>query len=548
MKAGPTRREVVGLAALAAASALAGRGAQAQAAAGASGPRVALVIGNAAYPGAPLANAGNDARAMSAVLSALGFEVIEAHDASQGQMVQALQAVRRRLQGRQGIGLLYYAGHGLQLDWRNFMLPVDARPARAADVPRLALDVQTVLDAYRDAGTRMNIVVLDACRDNPFAHTASARGLAPLDAPPGTFLAYATAPGNVAEDGTLASGHGLYTGFLVKELQTRQAPIEDVFKRVRLQVRRTSQGRQVPWESTSLEEDFVFGGRAPPPALSPDEREATFRVEKADWDLVRVTQSPAAFYDYLQRYPGGWFAENALFRLDRLQPPLVLAQPGPLLTTLAAPGANRWALGDTLTWVDVDPATGAVRAEVQERVTALEGERVIINGGEIVRDQQGALHRSPLGRAEPAMMQAPADIALGKRWRSAFELQPPQGGRWQGFYEARVTALEDLDLPAGRWRAFRVELRGEVQRPEGPLTLDETLWLDPATMHRVRHDLRWRDGTRPFNPVSLRLLRAPRRDGGLPAAPGPAAPAPPAPPPPPPPPPPAPAPPREPTY
>lgn len=539
MKTGPSRRDVVGLAAL---SALAPRLAQAQAKADAGSARVALVIGNAAYPGAPLANAGNDARAMAAVLAALGFEVIQTRDATQGQMVQALDAVRRRLQGRQGIGLLYYAGHGLQLDWRNFMLPVDAKPVRAADVPRLALDVQTVLDAYRDAGTRMNIVVLDACRDNPFAHTASARGLAPLDAPPGTFLAYATAPGNVAEDGTLASGHGLYTGFLVQELRARQTRIEDVFKRVRLQVRRSSQGRQVPWESTSLEEDFVFGGSAPPPALSAPERNAAFQVEKADWETVRQTQDAAALYDYLQRYPSGWFAENAQFRLDRLQPPQVLSQPGPQLSTLAAPGANRWAVGDTLDWVAVDPTTGAALPPVQERVTALAGDRVIINGGEIVRDQQGALHLSPLGRADPALMQAPADIALGKHWRSAFELQPPQGGRWQGFYEARVTALEDIDLPAGRWRAFRVELRGEVQRPEGPLTLDETLWLDPVTLHRVRHDQRWREGSRPFNPVSLRLLRAPRRDGG--AAPPVMTPVPPPPPPPAPPPPPS----HEPTY
>ncbi|MDP2008069.1 MAG: caspase family protein [Rubrivivax sp.] len=505
-------------------------------AAGATVPRVALVIGNAAYRAAPLANAGNDARAMAAVLAGLGFEVIEARDASKAQMAQALEAARRRLQGRQGIGLLYYAGHGLQLDWRNFLLPVDATPASAAEVPGLALDVQAVLDAWRGAGTRMNIVVLDACRDNPFAHTASARGLAPLDAPPGSFLAYATAPGNVAEDGTLASGHGLYTGFLLQELQNRRAPIEDIFKRVRLQVRRNSQGRQVPWESTSLEEDFLLGGTPAPAPLAPSAREAAFKIEKADWDRVRVTQSPAAFYDYLQRYPSGWFAENAMFRLDRLQAPQVLPQPGPQFVALAAPGANRWAVGDTLAWAVVDPATGAVLREVQERVTALDGDRVILNGGETVRDQMGALHQSPLGRADPAMMLAPADIALGKRWRSAFELQPPQGGRWQAWYEARVTALETLDLPAGRWPAFRVELSGEVQRPEGPLRLAETLWLDPATLHRVRHDTRWMDGSQPFQHLSLRLLRAPAR-AAAPATvapipvPAPAAPPPPSPPP-----------------
>lgn len=493
-------------------------------------PRVALVIGNAAYASAPLANAGNDARAMAAVLAEQGFEVIEAQDATQRQMFQALDLARQRLQGRQGVGLLYYAGHGLQLDWRNFLLPVDARPARAADVPGQALDVQTVLDAWRDAGTGTNIVVLDACRDNPFAHTASARGLAPLDAPPGSFLAYATAPGHVAEDGTLDSGHGLYTGFLLQELRQRRAAIEDIFKRVRLQVRRSSQGRQVPWESTSLEEDFVLGPTeglpAPNPRLSAAERGAAFGVEKADWDRVRVTQDAGAFFEYLQRYPSGWFAENAMYRLDRLQAPRVLPQPGPQGVAAPPPGARRWALGDTLDWVLVDPDSGAVRQELRERVTALDGERVLINGGETVRDQLGALHQSPLGRFDPAWLQAPADIALGKRWRSAFELQPPQGGPWRAWYEARVSALEWLELPAGRWRAWRVDVRGQAQRPEGPLSLTETLWLDPATLHRVRHDLRWMDGERPLRAQSLRLARAPYRSEPAPPSPPPASPPP----------------------
>ncbi|MGE0675200.1 MAG: caspase family protein [Methylibium sp.] len=250
--------------------------------------RVALVIGNAAYPGpAALVNPVNDARAMSATLKTLGFTVVDLKDASLSQMSQAVAQVRQSLAGKKGIGVLYYAGHGLQVDFRNFMVPVDAQLGSAADVPRQTVDVSQVIDAFREAGNRMNILVLDACRDNPFSDKASAKGLAPLDAPSGTFLAYATAPGNVAADGDPGSTNGLYTGYLVKELQKPATKIEDVFKRVRLQVRQHSKGRQIPWESTSLEEDFYFN----------DGAKYTFRTE----DLQRVAAQAQARADELSK-------------------------------------------------------------------------------------------------------------------------------------------------------------------------------------------------------------------------------------------------------
>jgi hypothetical protein len=236
--------------------------------------RIALVIGNSAYPGqAALANPANDAAAMSAALKTLGFSVVELKDGSRAQMTQAIASVRDSLRGKQAVGMLYYAGHGLQLDWRNYMVPVDARMTAAAEVPAQAVDVDAVMTAFKAAGNRMNIVVLDACRDNPVAGTGSGKGLAQVDAPAGTFMAYATAPGNVAEDG--AGSNGLYTSYLVQELAKPAAKIEDVFKRVRLQVRQKSQGRQIPWESTSLEEDFFFN----------DGVKFTFRPE----DLQRLT-------------------------------------------------------------------------------------------------------------------------------------------------------------------------------------------------------------------------------------------------------------------
>lgn len=243
--------------------------------------RIALVIGNAAYAGAAaLVNPTNDAVAMGATLKTLGFDVVELKDGSHVQMRDAVAKVRERLQGKQGIGMLYYAGHGLQVDFRNYMVPVDAKLTSASDVATQTVDVGSVIDAFKAAGNRMNILVLDACRDNPFAGKGAAKGLAPLDAPSGTFMAYATAPGNVAEDGEALAGNGLYTGFLVRELQKPATRIEDVFKRVRLQVRQHSNGRQIPWESTSLEDDFFFN----------DGVKYTFRAE----DLQRLAAAAQA--------------------------------------------------------------------------------------------------------------------------------------------------------------------------------------------------------------------------------------------------------------
>ena len=220
--------------------------------------RIALVIGNAAYKHVPaLGNSGNDAKSMAFLLGRLGFKVQEVVDGDRASMLRAIEQMRGQLKGKQAVAMLYYAGHGLQLDWRNYMVPVDAKLGKADDVPIQTVDIQEVLRAFKSAATRMNIIVLDACRDNPFPSTTSSKGLAPFDAPPGTFLAFATAPGNVAEDGDEASGNGLFTEFLIKELQ-RPTSIENVFKRVRLQVRQRSQGRQIPWDSSSLEEEFAF--------------------------------------------------------------------------------------------------------------------------------------------------------------------------------------------------------------------------------------------------------------------------------------------------
>jgi tetratricopeptide (TPR) repeat protein len=225
-------------------------------------PRHALVIGNATYATAPLVNSANDAAAVAKVLEKAGFKVELRLNASQKQMQDAVTTFGDRLRAG-GAGLFYFAGHGVQIKGRNFMLPVGTDIKREDEVPYKAVDVQQVLDKMDTAKNRINLVVLDACRDNPFARStrSSGGGLSQVDAPIGSLIAFATAPGSVASDGT--STNGLYTQHLLANIERPGTPIEEVFKRVRLGVRLDSNGTQVPWESTSLEGDFYFFPAAP---------------------------------------------------------------------------------------------------------------------------------------------------------------------------------------------------------------------------------------------------------------------------------------------
>jgi uncharacterized caspase-like protein len=252
--------------------------------------RRALVIGNSAYGFSPLKNPANDARAISAALKATGFDVTAALDFTRTQMLEAIAAYSQALARDKAIGLFYFAGHGVQLAWRNYLLPTDAKVERIEQIQASCVDVNSVIDGIAKAQNPMNVVILDACRENPFGSDfrVEQKGLSQLDAPPGTLLAYATSPGNVASDG--AGENGLYTENLLKEIRTPEAKIEDVFKRVRLAVRRRSNGQQIPWESTSLEEDFWF---IPPRELkrrAEEEMEREFQRQHALWEKVQAAE------------------------------------------------------------------------------------------------------------------------------------------------------------------------------------------------------------------------------------------------------------------
>jgi uncharacterized caspase-like protein len=173
-------------------------------------------------------------------------------------MDESLEEFGRRLR-RGGVGLFYFAGHGVQMNGANYLLPVGARIRKESDVRYEALSAERVLDEMAEANNGLNIVLLDACRDNPFARSfrSTTRGLAIIgQVPRGAFISYATAPGDVARDGD--GRNSPYTESLLEYMQIPGIPIETVFKRVRLKLDRETGGKQVPWESSSLKGDFYF--------------------------------------------------------------------------------------------------------------------------------------------------------------------------------------------------------------------------------------------------------------------------------------------------
>ena len=230
---------------------------------GAQQRRTALVIGNAHYEIAPLRNPVNDATDVAAMLQRLGFEVILLRDAKLRAIEEAIETFSQKLR-RSNVGLFYFAGHGVQVAGENFLVPLGARISREQDVRFEAVHVGRVLGGMEDAGNDVNIVVLDACRDNPFARSfrsGAQRGLAISQAVRGSLIAYATAPGKTAADG--ASRNGIYTQHLLQHIATPGLKVEDVFKKVRLGVEDSTQGQQTPWETTSLRGDFYFASTGP---------------------------------------------------------------------------------------------------------------------------------------------------------------------------------------------------------------------------------------------------------------------------------------------
>jgi TonB family protein len=226
---------------------------------GVIGKRIALVVGNANYKVRPLKNPRNDADDVSRSLKATGFEVIDVRDATLPQMRSAVRQFGDRLVNND-VGLVYYSGHGVEVKGRNYFIPVTADIQREDEIADQGLDVSLILEKMSTAGKGVNILIVDACRDDPFGRSfrSSSRGLANMDAPRGTIIAYATSPGKVASDGDPRERNSPYTKHLVKAMQSPNKPIEQVFKEVRRAVQDETKNQQTPWENTSLSGDFFF--------------------------------------------------------------------------------------------------------------------------------------------------------------------------------------------------------------------------------------------------------------------------------------------------
>jgi hypothetical protein len=223
------------------------------------GKRIALVIGNAKYLSSPLRNPINDANDISVALKQSGFEVIDVRDAKLQQMRSAVRSFGDRLINSD-VGLVYFSGHGIESKGRNYFIPVDADIQRDDEIADQGLDVSLILEKMTTAGKGVNILIVDACRNDPFSRSfrSTSKGLAAMDAPKGTIIAYSTSPGKVASDGDPKGRNSPYTKHLLSAIQVPNRPIEMVFKEVRRNVQNDTKNDQTPWENTSLSGDFYF--------------------------------------------------------------------------------------------------------------------------------------------------------------------------------------------------------------------------------------------------------------------------------------------------
>ena len=302
--------------------------------------RVALVIGNSAYQFTPnLPNPINDAEAMASALQRLGFEVAKGIDLDRGETELIIRDFAKKLPGAD-VALFFYAGHGMQVARQNYLIPVDAQLADETDLHFEATDLNLVLNLM-EREPRVNLVFLDACRDNPLSQklarsmgstrsTAVGRGLALVDAPDGSFIAFATQPDNVALDGE--GGHSPFTSALLNHIETPGLSLSDMMIRVRNDVKATTNGQQVPKEESSLTSSFYFqpavaveqaiaaaepsaapSGTTPAPAAAAVDKEVVF------WNSIKDSSSPGQFEAYLAQFPDGTFAPLARVRLEELK-------------------------------------------------------------------------------------------------------------------------------------------------------------------------------------------------------------------------------------
>ncbi len=408
--------------------------------------RVALVIGNSDYALiSALANPENDAALMAETLRAVGFEVIEANNADRRGMARAIREFGKRLRraGPEAVGLFYYAGHGVQASGANYLIPLGAPVDTEADLEIEAVSAAWVLGQMEYAGNALNVVILDACRNNPFkgSFRASTRGLARMNAPSGSLVAYAAAPGQVAADG--AGANSPYTAALVAAMREPGLPLEQVFKRVRVAVEAATGEQQTPWEESSLKGDFYFVPQGSTVTVTPPGAPPAFdarALELALWETVKDSADPADFEDYLAQYPRGVFSGSAKRRLAALTAVAALPPAAPGFTVTEMDGTyyavkrSNLRAGPGTEFAKLGRLSPGDEVEVTGKVKGKSWYRIAMEGG-----TEAFVFASLLTEGKPADKQ----VAVGTY---------PKAGRQPETFKDCAECPEMVVVPAGRFR------------------------------------------------------------------------------------------------
>ncbi len=485
--------------------------------------RIALVIGNAAYRSDPLDNPINDARLVADSLKRAGFSVVLQEDLDRRALVNALREFGNRL-NENTIAVLYYAGHGLQLRDHNYLIPVDAEIRSEDEIAIAGLDLSFILGRMSYARSRINIVILDACRNNPFAGktVAAPRGLAPMDAPVGTLLAYATAPGKLAADSG-GGANSLYASYLAKHLLTPGLPVEQVFKRVREGVVRDTRQEQVPWESSSLQGEFAF---VPGSAVARDNTDLEAAGELAFWNSIQASNRPDEYRAYLRQYPSGRFVALAQTRISEFSAQAEAARPSaqpdaPSRIELALAGRpdmlphvgdtwryrlqDQFRLGDLFVTAKVDGVTADGVAETWTTTADAKVRTTVVP-------------LAPGFNALPGWTLAPPEFAPYLQASALLRPGQPFAAQQRRVEDVliplrvAVVGEEDVVVAAGRFRAVKLVLSGQARAGArgaargGPLLTEQTVWYAPQVKRIVKHTVSTRVGASLLEASSFELM------------------------------------------
>jgi len=318
--------------------------------------RVALIIGNSDYQKLDLRlpNPAHDAAAMEKLLKRAQFDTILRLNAKRTDFYKALAEFSDKIsRDPHAVGLFYYAGHAVQVDGVNYLIPVDAEITTQADLEPNAFEAGRVLKSMTNAQNEMNIVILDACRNNPLPKSRGVdRGLARMDAPSGTFIGFAAAPGQAAQDGA-AGANGVFTAEFMKAMAEPGVELSQLYKKVTSAVKADTGGAQTPWSEASVQGDFFFfpkgaAAAGAGPSVSPSAPvsarhvDSQIELEQSFWDRIKDSTDPADFKDYMAHYPTGAHASEAALLSRRLSRTMAsTAQAPPAAAPAAAPAVTR---------------------------------------------------------------------------------------------------------------------------------------------------------------------------------------------------------------